>query len=1181
MHGFKSFANEIELELESDITAILGPNGSGKSNIADAIRWVLGEQSAKSLRGSKMEDVIFAGSGQRKPLGIAEVKLTLDNSDGKLPIDYNEVTIGRRVSRSGESDYLINNSICRLKDIEELIMGTGMGKEAYSIIGQGKVDSILSSKSTERRELFEEAAGITKHKKRKEKATKKLEETEHNLQRITDIIGELEKQVGPLKKEAKKAEEYEEYYTELENLEVNLLLNRYSEMDSNRIEVGKKRSELDKKANQIKTQVVKYDSKIEKLNMELDQIIEAISHNKDKKYQSESQIERINNKIQILKEKRNNADYRLKQLAQEIDGLEGKIEDLKGEKEKKEEKLTKIETELTEQQSYLQAKEEELATIISDLKKKEGSKDDAKESMIEQLNQINKQRNQLENIKRQIEDIKEEIIEKEDKKEETNLTLNNLKEELTEVEEEILTTKREFKAKKREVKDKEEERTNLQEKLQGLQEKYNQLKAKQNNYQSKLDVLKGMQEKYQGYYRGVKRLLQYHKDNPEFAKVYGVVAELLTVPKKFETAIEVALGSRLQNIVVDQEVDAKKSINYLKKNKAGRATFLPLNLVTPRDLRKSEAKALNNSGALGTAAEIIEYKDKFDPVVKNLLGRIIIASDIDSAIAISRKTNQRVKVVTLEGEVINPGGSMTGGSSHNNNANLLSRGRQIEELAEKVQEADLKLNKIEDKGIDVRNRLVVLEEEIKGEEDLIHKLDLDLTGKRKDYQQLEREISRLETIKSQLNKYLKALRKELEGLKRDEENVKKEVSFLTNGNQSIEGTIASIDEKIKEIEIKKEDYNQEITDLKVKIATIKQEKLNLEQEGERIKNNIQQAKTSINQKEDEIKKLTRRKDNLADQKTNLVSQKEEMYQQKDRLEEKLNTLQEDRTGLSAEINQLQQDSKGIRKELNEVQAELNDYEVKEAQLEVKLENISDKLIENYEVEVEERIKERESIDSYEEVETRIDQLKKKINKLGHVNLGAIEEYATLKERFDFMQEQYTDLIEAKESLTEVIEEMNETMQKKFEDAFRKIKVEFEDIFTDLFRGGQAELLLDEPDDLLETGIEINAQPPGKKLQKLSLMSGGEKALTAIALIFALLKVNPSPFYILDEIDAPLDEANVDHFAEFLKEFASIAQFILITHRKGTMKVADTLYGVSMQESGVSKMVSLKLSELAS
>ncbi|SJZ63260.1 chromosome segregation protein SMC [Selenihalanaerobacter shriftii] len=1181
MHGFKSFADEVKLEFEPNITAIIGPNGSGKSNISDAIRWVLGEQSAKSLRGSKMEDVIFAGSDQRRPLGIAEVTLTLDNSDGSLPIDYNEVTIGRRVSRSGESDYLINNSVCRLKDVEELIMGTGMGKEAYSIIGQGKIDSILSNKSSDRRGIFEEAAGITKHKKRKDKASKKLEDTEHNLQRITDIIGELEKQVGPLKEDAKKAEKYNEYYTELEFLEVNLLLNRYSELDNNLTEVIKKRKELDKETNQIQTKVAKYDSKKEELNLKLDQITEKISLKKDNRYQIENRIERINNKIQILKEKRNNADYRLEQLVQEIKELKEEISGLGEELENNQSNLKQVNQELNEHKNYLQIKEEELDKMINDLKEKEGSKDNAKESMIEHLNQINKKRNQLDNVKRQIVDIEEEIIEKEEDKEKNEDLLKGLKEDLTEVEEDILTTKRQFKDQQREVKEKEEYKIKLQDKLQVLQDEYEDYKSKQNNYQSKLEVLEGMQEKYQGYYRGVKSILRYRKSNPDFAKIYGVVAELLTVPKKFETAIETALGSRLQNIIVDKDRDAKTAINYLKKNKAGRATFLPLNLVKPRSLYHKEEKTLKISGALGVAANIVDYKDKFTPVVKNLLGRIIIAKDMDAAVKISKQANQKVKVVTLDGETINPGGSMTGGSSYNKNANLLSRGRQIDELNKKVKSLDERLEEIGNKGLEFRDQIVNLEKEIKKKKNLIHQLDLDLTGKRKDYQQLEKEIDRLETNKEQLNNYSTALSKELESLRDEKQSVSKEIEILTDGNQNIEGAISSIENKIKQIEDKKEDYNEEITNLKVKMASIKQERINLEQEQKRLKDNIQKAKVNIKTKEDEIDRINKKKERQSEQKSSLLKTKENLYEEKENLKSELKNIQEERRDISERINELQQDSQGIRKKLNKVQKSLNDYEVQEAQLEVKLENIGEKLIDNYEVNIEERIDNREPIDNHDKIETRIKELKKSINKLGHVNLGAIEEYETLKERFDFMKEQHADLIEAKDSLSKVISEIDETMQDKFKKTFDQVKVEFEKIFIELFNGGKAELILDNPDDLLKTGVEINAQPPGKKLQKLSLMSGGEKALTATALIFSLLKVKPSPFYILDEIDAPLDDANVDRFAEYLNELSSIAQFVLITHRKGTMKIADALYGVTMQESGISKMVSLKLTEVAS
>ncbi|MGM0471660.1 MAG: chromosome segregation protein SMC [Bacillota bacterium] len=1181
MQGFKSFAKEITLEFKSDITAILGPNGSGKSNIADAIKWVLGEQSAKSLRGNKMEDVIFAGSSDRKQMETAEVTLTLDNSDGQLPIEYNEVTISRRVSRSGNSDYLINNSICRLKDIEELIMGTGLGKEAYSIIGQGKIDQILSSKATERRGIFEEAAGITKHKERKREATRKLDKTKQDLQRITDILNELENRLGPLEKEAKKAEEYQEYYGELEELEVNLLLNRYSEVKEELTTLSDQQDKLAKKVEQTDSQLTNSNTKLEELNLNLAEREEEIDYHKEDIYQAKRKIEQINNKVELIKEKRNNSTYRIEELEREINTLESEVEELVTEQDKQQKQLTAVKEKLTAKEQELTTKQEELAVVETKLEEKLEFRNQAEDNKLEQLNSINDRQYRLESIADQLAAKEEEESKKEQQLTELKVKISDLqseKEELVaEIEqlEEKLTTQRNI------VTNYEEDKKQLQSKLQELQEEFDQLQSQYSNYKSKLEVLEDMQQKHQGYYRGVKNVLQYHQDNPDFAQIYGVVAELLEVPEKFETAVETALGSRLQNIVVAGDQDAKAAINYLKEQSQGRATFLPLNLVSSRDLRQREQQSLELDGALGVAAKLVDYDQQFRPVVQNLLGRIIIARDIDAAVSISKACKQRVKVVTLEGEVVNPGGSMTGGSSNNKSANLLGRSRKIEELTTQVEETKSELEEIKEEGIVTKEKLVKLEDELEDKREQVHQLDLELTSKKKDHQQLITELERLENNKTELSEQLDQLAAGIKDLHKQREHLKEELSTLSDGSNDLEGKISSIDQEIDDLEAQQKEINQKLTDLKVKSASLEQERDNLAKSQKRIKSELEKNRSAITEKESEIEQLVKKKEQLADQKVNLLEQKEEAQAKQQQLETKLDSLQQDKQELITCKKEVKESTAEIRKKLEQLQSKLNDYEVKATRLEMKLENVEEKLAEEYQVEVATKLADREPIANYQQVEDRISELKSAIEELGHVNLGAIAEYETLQDRFSFMQEQHQDLIEARDSLQTVIDKIDRTMKEKFKSAFAEIKVEFEEIFSELFGGGQASLKLQEPDNLLETGIEINAQPPGKKLQKLSLMSGGEKALTAIALLFALLKVRPSPFYILDEIDAPLDDANVDRFAEFLEEFSSLAQFIVITHRKGTMQVADALYGVAMQESGISKLVSVNLEELAS
>ncbi|MCK8825863.1 chromosome segregation protein SMC [Fuchsiella alkaliacetigena] len=1181
IHGFKSFADEVKIEFEPNITAVLGPNGSGKSNIADAIRWVLGEQSAKLLRGAKMEDVIFAGSNQRQPLGIAEVKLVLDNSQGELPIEYNEVTIGRRVSRSGESDYLLNNSICRLKDIQELIIGTGMAKESYSIIGQGRVDSILSEKTAERREVFEETAGITKHKQRKEEAAQELAETEQNLQRITDIIGELEKQLGPLEEEAAKARKYRRLYGELENLEVNLLLNRYSNLATDLEEVEQKYQHLEKKVTQTEKQVADYDLEMESLNSQLKSTMAELEEKKDEVYQAEGKVERTNNKIQILAEKRSNANYRLEQLAEQLTEVTEELNKLEAEKQKQEKQLAAVESKLTNEKNSLVKQEEQLKQTVEQLELQRSKRQEAEQSQQQQLREINQKQNQLEQTEYRLEDLRKELSKEKEQLSEKEELLAELRAEKSDLAEQVDTTKEELEAKKAELESEKQQQQQLEQELKELQEQYNQLKSKENNLNSQLDVLKEMQRKYQGYYRGVKQTLKHQRENPNFAQIYGVVAELLQVPQQFEQAVEMALGSKLQNIVVAEAEDAKQAISYLKKQGAGRATFLPLDLVQPRSLRQREAKVLQKAGVYGTAAELVDYDSRFAPAMKNLLGRLLIVEDLDVAVAASQKTNQRVRIVTLKGEIVNPGGSVTGGSSGQNKANLLGRSRQIEEL--EVQLADLteELAQVQKEGLGLKEELVAKEEGLEQTQKLLHRLEIQLAEKTKDWQQLEQEVSRVVSEKEQLSSQLEELNEKEQDLKEQRQDLKQDLENLS-AQDSIEGGIDLLEEKIVELETAKEKLQEEITDSKVQIAAIEQEKLGLKKEVTRVQASLDKLKRQLETKQQEKAKLKERRQEIAVEKKQLATAVQEAEAARDELRGQLNGLNKQKEELTEEITELESGTKGIRDKLAKLQKKLNNYEVEKAQLKIKLDNIVDKLSENYELQfTDQLLEDKQPIMDYQAVEKRIAELKEAISKLGHVNLGAEEEYQTLKERFSFLKQQYQDLIEAKESLTTVISEIDTTMEEKFVETFEQIKKEFEQIFTELFGGGQAQLELAEPDDLLTTGIEINAQPPGKKLQKLSLMSGGERALTAIALIFALLKVRPSPFYVLDEIDAPLDEANVDRFADYLRGLSARAQFILITHRKGTMEAADALYGVTMQESGVSKLVSLKLSELAS
>ena len=1177
MKGFKSFADRVRIDFEPSITGVIGPNGSGKSNISDAIKWVLGEQSAKELRGSKMKDVIFAGSDERRPKQVAEVTLTLDNRDRELDIDYDQVKIGRKVTKDGKSDYLLNGQQCRLKDIQELLLDTGIGKEAYSIIGQGKVEAVLNEGSTNRRSLFEEAAGITKHKQRKRESEDKLATTQQKLQRIEDIISEIKRQVGPLEEEAKKAKKYKEYNKELEEYEVDLLLNKYADLEAKLDQKIEQKQELSYKLTQVKAKVEEYDLKIDEEEDKLAALVDEIDVLQDKLYEKRNQKQKLTNKIDLADERENNLAQQKKRLEDEVERLKEEIASLKVAIKENKEKRESVATDLEDENDVLAKQQDELNELKRRLKEKNKRKEEIRNNKLASINEINEYKNKLNNIEQNITYYQEQLSELQNESRKLEEELNSKRKSKNKYEKKLNELQKKFSQKEDSLAKKNELNDKLMTEFEDLEDNYDELKDELSRKKSKLKTLEDLEKSYAGYYRGVKQVLKYAQNN-NLAGVCGVVAELIEVPEKYETAIEVALGSILQNIVVENNKVAQEAIKYLKSNNAGRATFLPMDLIERRSLRQDEKKALNLSGAVDVADELVEYEAKYKEVVKNILGRIIVAQNMDSAVNISKEANKRIKVVTLEGEIIRPGGSMTGGSSNQDN-NLLGRSRQIEELSSKVEKLTEQVKEVEKKGVRKREELKELQDRIKELDNELRDLDLEKTSLEKDYQQAENEVARIKQNLAKKDDKITELKGKKSELKEEEAETKEKLQSLTTGEDDFEGLMANLAKEINDLEDDKEDLADEITDTKVGIASLEQEKGSLEEKYKNQKTKLEQKQEKITNEKNNIIKVENKADEIETKKEELMTDKENIKNKITKIEEELDSLKTDRAKVKANIDQYQTESKESRKKRDELKEKTNDNEVKLTEIKVKLENIEEKLEQEYEIEVYDLIDERKEINNYEEVEEKIKALKEKRKELEPVNLGAITEYENLTNRLNFLEEQHDDLIEARNSLQKVISEIEAEMREEFLAAFKEVKEEFETIFVDLFEGGQAKLKLADKDNLLETGIEINAQPPGKNLQKLSLMSGGEKALTATALIFALLKVNPSPFYVLDELDAPLDDANVNRFANYLQELAAKAQFIVITHRKGTMKVVNTLYGITMQNSGVSQVVSLKLDEV--
>ncbi|WP_079508401.1 chromosome segregation protein SMC [Mesobacillus jeotgali] len=1172
--GFKSFAERISVEFVPGVTAVVGPNGSGKSNITDSIRWVLGEQSARSLRGSKMEDIIFAGSDSRKPLNFAEVTLTLDNEDQSLPLDYNEVSVTRRVYRSGDSEYLINKQNCRLKDIVDLFMDSGLGREAFSIISQGRVEEILNSKPEDRRTIFEEAAGVLKYKSRKKKAENKLFETQENLNRVTDIIHELEAQVEPLKIQASIAKDYLQQKEELEQIEVALTAYEIEDLHARWEQLSKQLEHH--KEDEIKQSALlqKKEAEIEKMRDHLAALDESVSDLQNVLLHASEELEKLEGRREVLKERKKNASQNKGQLEKNIEELTSSIARLEEQKAEYKKAVFELSEEAGALQKELQQKQEHLKLYSEDVELKI---DSIKSDYIEVLNEQASAKNEKIYIEQQLQ-----------QQEAKGSRLDHDNDRFVGIRDEINEKKAEIEDKVASAQQELEEQAKLffeeQKKLESLRSNYEkQEKTLYQAYQflqqakSKKEMLEEMEEDYSGFFQGVKEVLKAR--NSKLQGVEGAIAELINVPKQYETAIETALGGAMQHIVVKTEENARAAIQYLKQKSFGRATFLPLSIIKGKYLTGSQTTLLSGYSAyIGTAADLIQYDEKYAEVVKNLLGNVIIAKDLKGANEIAKMLQYRSRIVTLDGDVVNPGGSMTGGAVKQKSSSLLSRKGELEDLTNKL--------------ADMEEKTRVLESRVKALKADIHSSELRLEELRKTgeelrfkQQTLKGDLREVELEQKNINERLSVYDSEKTQMDTDREKLVSRLAELDRLLAKHQQTLVQLDKEIERLtELKnsnstsKDTLISEISDLKIILASKKEQLTHVK---EKLESTIFQA-------EEQSGKLAFMKEDLSLLSSEMTdsssgeSQLEEAAKQK--LQDKNETLKliasrrHERLELQNKLEDQELESKELRrlqKGMNEV---LKDEEVKLNRLDVELDNKLAHLREEYLLSYEAAKEQYPLTIPADEARRKVKLIKMAIEELGTVNIGAIEEYERVSERYEFLLEQKNDLQEAKDTLFLVIEEMDQEMKKRFEQTFTGIRSHFESVFQALFGGGRADLKLTQPDDLLNTGVEIVAQPPGKKLQNLGLLSGGERALTAIALLFSILKVRPVPFCILDEVEAALDEANVYRFAQYLKKYRDETQFIVITHRKGTMEEADVLYGVTMQESGVSKLVSVRLED---
>lgn len=1170
IYGFKSFADKFTFDFKEGITCIVGPNGSGKSNVSDAVRWVLGEQSAKNLRGGKMEDVIFAGTEIRKPMGFASVSIYFDNADRSLNMPYDEVVVSRRVYRSGESEYKINGAACRLRDIEELFYDTGVGQEGYSIIGQGRIDRILSGKKDDKRELFEEAASIVTFKKRKEKAIKELKAEEENLTRIRDINVELEARLEPLREASENARKYLSLYEELKEFDCSLYVLK---SDEYRKDLSKYNGLL----ADVQSQFDEANEKLEKAKAEYSAIEETVVtiESEEEKYRIHSNeinefISGIQTKLTVFREKissnerrKNELETSKADLCSDIEHKKAEIAEIDGDIEKLNEKISEIahmESDLTEKKDAIQKKSERISV----------NRHSVSEDMISCVRAQARTRSEIENLEYNIRILNERLSSANDSQKDLNDDYETLAESVSNAEKENA-------ALKDNLTKLENEKASIQNDMQKLKSLENNSSAELNNIQrmlikseSELSALHGIAERYDGYVRSVKRVMELAKNNKD---ILGVIADVISTDKQYEVAVETAFGSRLQNIITTDEKTAKGAIDILIKEKAGRATFIPLSSVKSMD-KKINERYLSEPGVIGTCNSVIKTDERFEKIVKSMVSNVLIVDTADNAVALQKKSGSTLRIVTLRGELLNPSGSITGGSFKNND-NLLSRSNKIADLTKEVNTLKLSYGESAKKLEDIRTQINALEIkendinidisecrtsiEISGNN--INNMNISLTELQSRIN--SENVSDIEDLLIKHKNDLVRKQDELDSLEKSEESIKADNNTILAESERLNAEIDEINTALSAVNIEKSEVNG-------KVEYFNSIKL-------RIQNEIRNLENSIDNVKQQIEAITSEMDeynnNIHTETENLNAKKEEAFALNSNISEYVNK----RKSCSYKLKELATVRESLSEQISLLDKELSRLSSKIEKIEYESDRITEYMWSEYELTYSyAKEKSNPKYDNINDITANIKALKDKIKSLGNVNVNAIDEYNQVKERYEFLSTQYNDLVEATNSLKKVITELDREMRKQFETNFELIKASFKKTFRSLFGGGTASIELENADDVLESDIIITAKPPGKKLTNMIQLSGGERALTAIALLFAIQSLKPSSFCLLDEIEAALDDANVTRFANYLHKLSDNTQFIVITHRRGTMNEADRLYGITMQEKGVSKLVSVEL-----
>ena len=1172
IHGFKSFANKIVFNFHNGITGIVGPNGSGKSNVADAVRWVLGEQSAKQLRGANMQDVIFSGTQLRKPMGYAYVAITLDNSDHKLVTDYEEVTVSRRVYRSGESEYLINGSPCRLKDVYEMFYDTGIGKEGYSIIGQGQIDKILSGKPEERRELFDEAAGIVKFKKRKDTALKKLASEQANLVRVDDILAEKEKRIEPLGNQSKTAKEYLGRKEELKRLDVNLFLIESGRTGDVLRELTEKLSIANEDLNENRSKYESLKAEYSEVEERVKALDEQIEEKRKQLTEGELKKERLKSQITLNEQAIRSAETNRSHYIEQKESLSERLEQQIKEKVRLDSAKEEIDNSLKELMVTRDEAKKELGGVQARIEELNGIIEKNQSEIMRMLNEratikadITKYDTMLEQVKIQRAQVQSRLLRAKSEENEQEEELKNLYKELNDITSSILKTDQE-----REVL--EEQVAQFKTELEENDRKLSEAQINYHKEKSRLDAMKNIAERYDGYGGSIKRVMENKEKNKG---IIGVIADIISVDKEYETAIETALGGNIQNIVTEDEAVAKKMIRMLKETKGGRATFMPLTSVKDRG-EFDKPSVRDEKGFIGMASELVNAKKKYSDVVSQLLGAIIVVDHVDNALAMARKYNYLLRIVTLEGEYLTPGGSLAGGA-FKNASNLLGRKREIEELEETVRKSLKKvekimddIDKIKDNRRAVRKRVEELQESLKEQAVMQNTAQMN--------------VDRAEEIKRDtVSGY--------ESLKKDNKEIEERLAEINTGKEETGVKLAESENSENELKKIIQDCGKELEELRdieservSKSSDIELKVNTLQRDAEHAASNVQRTDAEITRMREEMEEINTRiaseDKEIEVRNANIVQINETLAasaDSKDNDEDFLNKTIAEKEDLLKKQNSFFEATEKINNKINSLDKEVMRLNTQKERVEEDQENLVHYIWNEYELSLSTAGQLRdESLKDPGAIRRSIREVRDAIKALGDVNVNAIEEYKTLMEEYSFLKDQHDDLVEAEKTLSNIVAELDEAMRAQFAEKFKDIASEFDKVFKEMFGGGKGSLELQEDEDILEAGIKIIAQPPGKKLQNMMQLSGGEKALTAIALLFAIQNLKPSPFCLLDEIEAALDESNVGRFAGYLHKLTKHTQFIVITHRRGTMEQADRLYGITMQEKGVSTLVSVNL-----